>query len=124
MNWQEYWGMNAPSPYGDMQGRPMTEQEYYMQQQMMYGQQRVHAPTKKDIVDSLVCYLGGASEVEKVDDFETLQTRHICRGTQTIQVLSKCVTPLQTVNGSANVEYFFCPQCRKLIINKSSIELL
>lgn len=77
MNWDEYWGTNAPSYYGDMQGRPLTQQEYLAQQQMynqqMYNQQMANQqfrnPTKKEIMDCLIASTG-ANEVVKVDEFE------------------------------------------------------
>ena len=129
MNWDEYWGMNAPSYYGDMQGRPLTQQEYLAQQQMynqqMYNQQMANQqfrnPTKKEIMDCLIASTG-ANEVIKVDEFETLQTRHICQGTHCIQVLQKSIFPVQMAGGTLGVEYFFCPNCRKLIVNKSSMD--
>lgn len=120
MDWQDYYNMNTPSFY---EQSPYHRRMMEMQQQQM-AMQKVHKPTKKEIIDSLVYYLGGVSEVESVDEFETMQTRHICHGTKNIQVLSRCMCPVQTMAGTANVEYFFCPQCRKLIINRSSVELL
>ena len=80
-------------------------------------------PTKKFLVDMLVKYLG-ANEVVKVDDFETVNTRHICRGSKNLVVLSKMTYSVPTQYGCVPVEYFLCPNCRKLIINNSSLDVV
>lgn len=89
---------------------------------------RYHKPTKKEIRDYIVNQLN-PSEVINVDDFETLNTRHICRGSKVVSVLGKQVysVPMQVFSdemGYINVEIVFCPTCRKLLINKSSLDLV
>lgn len=80
------------------------------------------SPTQQSIKD-YVCLASGCNSVEVVDEFETLRARHICQGTKLIQVLNKTFIPVPTTKGMVNVEVFFCPVCRKLIINKSSMTL-
>ena len=101
-----------------------------MQAQQMYGyngqssgyNQGSHV-TKKMLVDYMTQYLG-ANEVVMVDEFETPNTRHICNGSKVIQVLQKDTFVIPTDNGPVNAEVIWCPQCRKLIINRASIDLI
>lgn len=79
--------------------------------------------TKKGILD-IVCSMYNPSEVVKVDEFESLSTRHICMGTTFIQILPKEVCTVNTGTSLVNVELVFCKNCRKLIINRSSIEII
>lgn len=81
------------------------------------------APTKQAIRD-YVCMFMGANSVELVDDFETLKARHICQGTTMIQLLDRRYVPVPTTKGMINVEVFFCTNCRKLIINRSSMDMV
>lgn len=97
----------------------------YMQQQgMMQGQQMPHMrkTTKKDILEYLQMR-SGASEIVQIDEFETQRTRHICQGSKRIVVLEKGTEPVPTSDGCVFAEYFLCNNCRKLIINKQSIEM-
>lgn len=87
------------------------------------GQYKPHKPTKKDLENYIAGSLG-ASEVIKVDDFETLRTRHICKGTTNIQILEKRIFNVPTDYGMIGVETIFCPCCRKLLINKESLEIM
>ena len=80
------------------------------------------SPTKKSIQD-YVCLATNCNSVEVVDSFETLKTRHICQGTKDIRLISSSIIPTPTSMGMINVEVFYCPYCRKLIINKSSMEI-
>lgn len=81
------------------------------------------SPTKQSIKD-YVCLSTNCTSVEMVDEFETVRARHICLGTRVIKLLDKIYVPVPTTKGMLNVEVFLCPICRKLIINKSSMEVL
>lgn len=80
------------------------------------------SPTKKSIKDYIGLFLG-ASSIEMVDDFDTPRTRHICHGGRVISLLGKNVVPVPTTKGIINAEVFVCPNCKKVIVNSSSIEV-
>ena len=106
-------------PYNGMphNGIPMQ------QQNGIYPQQhRQRATTKKDILTYVQNY-ARPSEVEQVESFDTVKTRHICRGFKEIVLLDKQVIQVPTTNGYIGVEVFFCPRCRKLLINSQSLEV-
>lgn len=84
---------------------------------------KIHKPTKKEIRDYIINQLN-PSEVINVDDFETLNTRHICKNSKVVSILSKQVYSVPSDIGFVNVEIIFCNACRKLIINKSSLDLV
>lgn len=80
--------------------------------------------TKKMLVDYISESLGALSVVY-VDEFEGNVTRHICTGGNQIQVLQSNVFNVPLADGSnVGVEIFWCPNCRKVIINKSSLDLI
>lgn len=81
------------------------------------------SPTIKSIKD-YICLYTNCSTVDVVDEFDTLKTRHICPNSNVIVLLDKMTVPVPTVKGIVNAEIFFCPVCRKTIINKSSILLV
>ena len=90
----------------------------------MYNQNNMNAPRKlhkKDIVDILQGTLG-ATEVVKVESFDTERTRHICTGGRVINIIGKSYRSFPSESGMVNVEYFYCPNCRKLILNKSTLD--
>ena len=78
---------------------------------------------RRSIVDYINFCLQ-ASECVSADEFEVARTRHICKGTKQIILLDKEVVPVYTDRGIVNVEVFFCPRCRKLIINNSCFDLV
>lgn len=80
------------------------------------------AVSKTQILDYLRNF-AGTPNVEVVSDFDTQQARHICEGTKEIVLLNKDVIPVPTSNGSLGVEVFFCPRCRKLLVNSGSLEV-
>ena len=115
-NW---WGMNAPT-------YTSPEQELFLQQQaLMNNQQGMYMtgrmPTRKEKVDFLRATFN-ASDVVLVDEFEALTLKHICVGGNIIYLLNKSTFNLQTPQGVLCVEYFFCSVCRKLYINKCTLE--
>lgn len=79
--------------------------------------------TKKMLLDYIVGSLG-AVEVVQVEDFETQRTRHICRGTREIKILDANVFNVPTPNGMVPVGVMYCPYCRKLIVNRSTLEII
>lgn len=136
--------MNFFNPFpgegvSSLRPRMQQGQDYYLQQSQQYHAQMLQGAgysnysgypttggrhiTKKDLIDYLrTCY--AASDLVQVDEFETQRTRHVCpMGTQ-IWLLDKICQPVMTASGQIYVELFFCQNCRKLIINKSSLEIL
>lgn len=79
--------------------------------------------TKKDLVDYIAGNLN-ASEVVKADEFETRMTRHICPGTTNIQLLQSDIFNVPTPNGIVPVGVIFCPNCRKLWIDKNTLDFM
>lgn len=88
----------------------------------VYPQQSGGHTTKKEIVEFIQAYTGSIN-VEQVDSFETQRARHICSGTSIIKILDKSVieVPLKQ-GGSILVETFICPMCRKVLVNRESLE--
>lgn len=86
-----------------------------------YGSPR--AVTRKMLLDSIVSYYG-ACEVVQVDEFETDYTRHICQGGSKIQILNVIHFNIPTDRGVVTANIFYCPHCRKLIVDKSSLEVM
>lgn len=126
------YGCIPPQQYGGYLQQAMHPQPGIYPQQGMCPQQGVYqqrpiqhqrATTKKDIlsyIQNLVC----PSEVEQISEFDTIKTRHICKGFKEIVLLDKQVVNVPTSSGSVGVEVFFCPRCRKLLINSQSLEIL
>lgn len=109
-------------PYSQM-GVPSPQMQMGMYPQAgMYPHHR-RTTTKKDILE-YVKNFACPSEVEQVSEFDTIKTRHICRGFKEIVLLDKQSIQVPTSNGAVNVEVFFCPRCRKLLINSQSLEIL
>lgn len=90
-----------------------------------YGMEppRYHKTTRKDIMMYLQQW-SGCSDIQLVDDFESPVARHVCRGVKGIKVLQKYVVNVPTSEGYLSVEYFICQACRRLIVNKSCLEML
>lgn len=86
-----------------------------------YGATR--AVTKKMLLDTIVSFYG-ACDVVQVDEFETNYTRHICLGGSKIQILNVIHFNVPTERGPVIVDIFYCPNCKKLIVNKSSLDVL
>lgn len=115
----------------EMQQRMMQQQAMLRQQPPYYngmgipvngGYRSSGAVTKKDIL----AYLQGMlcpSECETVGSFDTRRTRHICNGIKEIVLLDVQSVPVPTPRGVISVEVFFCPRCRKLLINSQSLEV-
>ena len=96
------------------------------QQQIMYDEFGNPLPvriTKQDLITYIQQDLM-ATEIVKVDDFETLRTRHICPGTNTILLLDRTIYNVPTPNGLVPVGVIFCPNCRKLWIDKNTLDFM
>lgn len=127
-------------PYNgyDMYGNPIYQGNYMPDEGVMpyqqpiipgcqfnpgyYQQPQRFNVTKKDILSYLQNY-SGAIEMEQVSEFDTVKTRHICKGYKEIVLLDKQIIQVPTSNGFVGVEVFFCPRCRKLLINSQSLEV-
>lgn len=80
--------------------------------------------TKKDLLRYITWY-SGCSEYEVVSDFDSQKARHICKGKKSISLLDKQMIGIPiNVNSTVWVEIFYCPYCRKLLINGQSLEVL
>lgn len=99
---------------GEMYGQP------FPQMGNGYGTVRV---TKQDLVNFIVQNLQ-ASEVVRCDEFETAMTRHICPGTKNIVLLKSDTFNVPTPNGIVPVRVIFCPNCRKLWIDKNTLDFM
>lgn len=122
----------------DMYGNPIYQGNYMQNEGVMPHQQPINPGvqltpgfyqqpqrfnvTKKDILSYLQNY-SGAIEMEQVSEFDTVKTRHICKGYKEIVLLDKQIIQVPTSNGFVGVEVFFCPRCRKLLINSQSLEV-
>lgn len=83
----------------------------------------VKKTTRKDIVENLRC-MYNASDVVLVDEFDSMKTRHVCPDGKVIHLLDKIQCPMQFPDGVIMAEVFYCRLCRKLIVNRSSIEIM
>lgn len=110
--------MYNPLPPGYLQnGFPVEQYPGQFPQQPV----RPHI-TKRDILGYIQSFTS-ASEIKQVDSFDTLRTRHICAGMQGIKLLDKTFIEVPVGDGSnIPVEVFVCPVCRKVIVNKQSLE--
>lgn len=97
------------------QGFPQGYNPNYMQ-----GNQTQRKLTKKDIIDT-ICGALGTNNYVIAEEFETPRTRHICEGGKQIIILDKQTSPLNTGSSILNIEYIFCPHCKKLILNRNSL---
>lgn len=107
----------------DVYGDPYGVQGYRGQYGGQYGGQGSMRVTKQDLVNYIVQNLG-ASDVVKCDEFETPKTRHICPGTKQILILNQDVFNVPTPQGLVPVGVFFCPNCRKLWIDKNTLDFM
>lgn len=120
----EHQMMHMNSRMGMMpNGMPMQRPSMYPQGMYSQPMQHQRATTKKDIL-SYIQNFACPSEVEQVAEFDTIKTRHICRGFKEIVLLDKQTIQVPTTSGVIGVEVFFCPRCRKLLINSQSLEIL
>lgn len=83
------------------------------------------AVTRKMIMDYMQVTLGARSVVV-LDEFETCNARHICRGTTQIKLLPREFMKVVLPDGYSyiDVDYYFCRSCGKLFLNKNSITLV
>lgn len=102
-----------------MAQQQQMNQEFVNQQLLQYGEKA--AKTKKKDILNYMQSLSGAQVVEQVDEFETLNARHICYGSKKISILPKCTIQVPTSEGMLPVEYIFCQSCGTLWVNKSSL---
>lgn len=79
--------------------------------------------TKRYLIDYISNYYQ-TGDVNLVDGFETNYTRHICNGGNKIQILNSFVFNVPTPNGIVSVNVIYCPNCRKLIIDRNSLEVI
>lgn len=83
------------------------------------------AVSRKMLVDYIQRTLS-ASSVVILDDFDTVTARHICHGAMQIRLLPRDMMTVVLPNGidCIDVDYYFCRNCGKLFLNKSSITLV
>lgn len=63
----------------------------------------------------------GNPEVDMVEDASDMYARHICLGGNNIELLQKQTFVFNTEEGQIPMDYYHCPKCGKLIINKNFI---
>lgn len=88
----------------------------------MYGQKL----TKRDLINCLVCSLGAdPNNVVMLDEFESPIARHVCSASGNPMILTLNVGKynVPTDMGCVSVQYVGCPYCRKLMIDKSSLDV-
>lgn len=112
---------------GQFQGYPETigysqPQIYPDMQCQGYSLKRT---TKSDALNMLM-NIFRTNNIIKLDEFEygLNNARHICKGSDKIQVLPIQTYNLQTSEGVIGVQYVYCSCCGKLIINKSCLDML
>lgn len=132
-------GVMYNQEYIDPAQQAIIQQQMAMQQQQMMnqgypqgayggygdmsGMYTGRAVTKKMLLECIAGSLG-ASEVVQCDEFETRSTRHICLGSNIIQILPVNIFNVPTPNGVVPVEVIWCANCRKLIVNRSTLEII
>ena len=100
-------------PYGNPYNEPVRPKSYRItRQQILESLRRMYCPS--DLV---------------VVEFETDRARHICPGTHHIKILNKDVANVRVpidygMIDVVPVEVIFCPNCKKLIVNRYSLEVL
>lgn len=125
-NWQ---GFQGPWMGQDTGMNPeMMQGQGMMPSQMpdsygQYGNPGSVRVTKQDLVTYITQNLG-ASEIVKCDEFETLMTRHICPGTKKVILLKSDTFNVPTPNGLVPVRVIFCQNCRKLWIDKNTLDFM
>lgn len=91
--------------------------QFGMQPNMGMDRQ-VRKPNKREIMNWFQAFCG-ATEMDLVDDFAS-ETKHICQGGKYIEKLKGCFYDLMLETGEVvRLEYFFCPKCKKLILNRN-----
>lgn len=81
--------------------------------------------TKSDAINMLMNAFR-TNDIVKLDEFEygINNARHICKGSNEIQVLPIQTYNLQTSEGILGIQYVYCSCCGRLIINKSCLDML
>lgn len=87
--------------------------------QMGYGH-RVRRPSKQEIIGWFKNYMG-CEELDLVDDTYDQFAKHVCFGGGKIELLPKQVFNFQMPDGVVPLEYYICPKCRKIILNRNFI---
>lgn len=106
--------------YAAMQNSQAMQEQAMMRK--LQAPPKQYTPSKREILEYLKMYTS-ARDVVACDEFETQRARHICEGTKDIRVLEMCRMPVNMGFSVIYVEYFICPNCGKLIYNRSSISV-
>lgn len=80
------------------------------------------AVSRKMIVD-YICASLGTTNVVLLEEFETVNARHICPGSREIVLLGREQFPIDLPDGSGRLvaELYLCRRCGKLMINKNTL---
>lgn len=102
-----------------------SDNQWYNGMSMGVPQQpRSRTISKQDILNFIRMNMQ-TQDIVQVETFENVVQRHICPMGKKIEVLKELVYPLQAdVGRIINIKYFYCPKCRKCIVNKESIETI
>ena len=103
--------------YGEFYGNPYRDPSVY----------KPHRITRQQILAVLSNMYCPSDLV--VAEFETIRARHICPGSHHIKILNKDIANVRVpvdygMIDVIPVEVIFCPNCKKLIVNRYSLEVL
>lgn len=74
--------------------------------------------TRREVLEVFLYNLG-YPEYDMVDGSQEAYARHVCFGGNSIQVLPKETFSLTTMEGMIYIDYYRCPVCGKVIIDKN-----
>lgn len=78
--------------------------------------------TKRYLLDCISTYYGGCEVIQA--DFENDYTRHICPGSNNIQVLQSFPFNIPTEQGVIVVKVIHCQSCGKTIVDRNSLDVV
>lgn len=82
------------------------------------GYQNYKNPSKSEVINWFK-NLMGARELDLVDSTFDQYARHVCLGGNRVEILYKKVYVAQLPKGEVPLEYYQCPKCGKIILNRN-----
>ena len=131
MNMNGFNNQGYPNINGNFNGNRGYNNQGYPNMNGMYNgqgnlnQMGMKRTTKSDAINMLMNAFR-TNDIVKLDEFEygINNARHICKGSNEIQVLPIQTYNLQTSEGILGIQYVYCSCCGRLIINKSCLDML
>lgn len=99
-------------------GYSRMEQEGMIMDPMTGKMRKPRKPGKQEIINWFKQYTG-APELDLVDDSFDNVARHVCLGGEKVELLQKQVFNFQWEGGYIPLEYYQCPKCGKVILNRN-----